>query len=82
MKNKLLNTNQLAKVLGISSKTLSAYRRDGTGPEYVKLGHLVRYQMEDVQAWLEEKKKPVISLRELKRERTKNAMAVLQKNFR
>lgn len=49
---KLLTTKELAKYLGIGESTLLQYRFDGTGPAYIKLGHLVRYRMSDVEAWL------------------------------
>lgn len=49
---KLLTTKELAKYLGIGESTLLQYRFDGTGPAYIKLGHLVRYRTSDVEAWL------------------------------
>ena len=49
---KLLTTKELAKYLGIGESTLLQYRFDGTGPAYIKLGHLVRYKISDVEAWL------------------------------
>ena len=49
---KLLTTKELAKYLGIGESTLLQYRFDGTGPSYIKLGHLVRYRISDVEAWL------------------------------
>jgi len=56
MQSKLLSTEQLATYLGIAKSTILQYRRDGTGPQYIKLGHLVRYKQDDVEAWLEAKK--------------------------
>ena len=44
---KLLTTKELAESLGIACSTLIQYRKDGTGPIYIKLGHLVRYKKED-----------------------------------
>lgn len=49
---KLLTTKELAKYLDIGESTLLQYRFDGTGPAYIKLGHLVRYRISDVEAWL------------------------------
>lgn len=49
---KLLTTKELAKYLGIGESTLLQYRFEGTGPAYIKLGHLVRYKISDVEAWL------------------------------
>ena len=56
MNNNLLTTQQLAEYLGVAVSTLIQYRRDGNGPIYIKLGHLVRYRMQDVERWLDEKK--------------------------
>lgn len=53
--NKLLTTQQLADYLGVAVSTLVQYRRDGVGPAYIKLGHLVRYRMSDIENWLESK---------------------------
>lgn len=53
--DKLLDTKQLAEYLGIAVSTILQYRADGTGPQYIKLGHLVRYRISDVEAWLEAK---------------------------
>ncbi len=55
MNNNLLTTQQLAEYLGVAVSTLIQYRRDGNGPTYIKLGHLVRYRMQDVESWLEAK---------------------------
>ncbi|MDR1112414.1 MAG: helix-turn-helix domain-containing protein [Bacteroidales bacterium] len=55
MKEKLLNTKNLAEFLGISAATIIQYRRNGNGPEYIKLGRLVRYRNMDIEAWLETK---------------------------
>lgn len=43
-----------AQELGVSVRTLSAWRSSGryTLP-YVKVGRLVRYRQEDVRAWLQ-----------------------------
>ncbi len=53
--DKLLDTKQLADYLGIAVSTILQYRADGTEPQYIKLGHLVRYRVSDVEAWLEAK---------------------------
>ncbi len=55
MNNNLLTTQQLAEYLGVAVSTLIQYRRDGNGPVYIKLGHLVRYRMQDVERWLDDK---------------------------
>jgi len=54
---KLLTTEELAKLLGMATYTLHKYRTQGLGPKYVKLGRLVRYNIDDVQEWINEKTK-------------------------
>jgi excisionase family DNA binding protein len=39
-----LNENQAAEYLGVSVRTLQAWRVRGGGPPYVKIGRSVRYQ--------------------------------------
>ena len=51
----LMTTKQLAEYLGIAVSTILQYRATGTGPNYIKLGHLVRYRQKDVDLWLEQK---------------------------
>lgn len=45
--------NALAAELRVSVKTLQAWRLKGEGPPFVKLGRAVRYNKDDVLAWLE-----------------------------
>ncbi len=44
----------LAEKLGISRRTLQAWRGKGGGPPFVKVGAAVRYRWRDVEAWLDE----------------------------
>jgi hypothetical protein len=39
---------------GPSPRTLERWRKDGAGPAYIKVGHLVRYRESDVERWLDE----------------------------
>ena len=39
-----LNENQAANLLGVSVRTLQAWRVRGGGPAFVKMGRAVRYQ--------------------------------------
>lgn len=49
----LLTQKDAARLLGLSVRTLERHRHAGTGPAYVRLGHLIRYRQNDVAAWLE-----------------------------
>ena len=53
----LLDTAAAARLLGLSPKTLEAYRLRGSGPAYYKAGR-VRYRREDLLAWLEAHRRP------------------------
>jgi hypothetical protein len=41
-----------AKLLGISVSILNSWRQTGEGPDYIKVGTLVRYHPDDLQRWL------------------------------
>ncbi len=43
-----LNENQAAEFLGVSVRTLQAWRVRGGGPRYVKIGRSVRYQRREL----------------------------------
>ncbi|WP_442577578.1 helix-turn-helix transcriptional regulator [Mesorhizobium sp. ASY16-5R] len=50
----LLNTQQTAEKIGKSTSWLNHSRQTGDGPQYLKIGHAVRYRPQDVDAWLEQ----------------------------
>lgn len=47
-----LTTEEAARLVGLSRKTLEAKRLTGEGPRFLKLGRSVRYRREDIDAWL------------------------------
>lgn len=50
----LLTPDQVAAALGLSHRTLAAWRSSRRNPlPYVKVGSRVRYRRQDVAAWLE-----------------------------
>ena len=50
----LLTPDQVATALGLSHRTLAAWRSSARNPiPYVKVGSRVRYRRQDVAAWLE-----------------------------
>ena len=50
---KLVNEKEAAKFLGLSVRTLQAWRLQGKGPKWKKLGRAVRYALPDLEAFLE-----------------------------
>ena len=51
MSSQTLNPSQLAQRWEISEKTLERWRKEGTGPVFIKLGALVRYRVIDIEAF-------------------------------
>ena len=49
----LMNQQEVAEVLGVSTKTLESWRCRKTGPEYFKLGRLARYRWSDVMIFIQ-----------------------------
>jgi Helix-turn-helix domain len=49
-----LNEAQAAQILGLSVRTLQAWRVRGGGPPYVKVGRAVRYQRRVLAAFQEQ----------------------------
>jgi predicted DNA-binding transcriptional regulator AlpA len=46
-----LRTQEAAKILGLSRRTLEKHRSYGTGPQFLKLGGRVVYKIEDLHSW-------------------------------
>ncbi|WP_428521991.1 helix-turn-helix transcriptional regulator [Roseibium sp.] len=51
----LLNETKAAEYLGLSVRTLQAWRVRGGGPTFVKAGRAVRYRPDDLNAWINER---------------------------
>jgi predicted DNA-binding transcriptional regulator AlpA len=49
----LLTEHDVARIAGVSVATLRRWRLSGVGPKCLKVGVLVRYRPEDLQAWIE-----------------------------
>lgn len=46
-----LDTQQAARHLGLSAKTLSRYRVSGDGPMFHRFGRRIRYLRDDLKDW-------------------------------
>ena len=49
----LLNTRQVAELLGVSMSFLEERRVDGEGPRVTRLGRACRYAVRDIKLWLQ-----------------------------
>jgi predicted DNA-binding transcriptional regulator AlpA len=52
----LLTTSETADRLGIRSELLAQWRYQRTGPPFHRLGRLVRYDLNEIDAWLEDQR--------------------------
>ena len=50
--SRFLTTDEAAGIVGMTPRTLAAYRHTGRGPFYLKLGSAVRYRLQDLEAWV------------------------------
>lgn len=51
--SRMLNTNEAAQFLGLAVETLEGWRTRRKGPDFFKVGGLVKYKECDLVAWLE-----------------------------
>ena len=52
-----LNTEEAARWVGLSPKTLARYRVTGEGPVYHLVGRRVRYLREDLDVWMKTRRR-------------------------
>ena len=55
--DQLLTEKEAAELICYSQRALQNWRIRGGGPEYIKIGRLVRYQRRDVEAFIQERKR-------------------------
>lgn len=48
----LMTPAGLAEYLGVTGEVLRTWRHRGTGPDWIKVGHEVRYRPAAVEEWL------------------------------
>ena len=49
---RMLRTQEAARLVGLSFRTLEKYRTRGTGPTYIRIGGRVVYTPDDLMAWV------------------------------
>ena len=52
----LQDESAISKLLDCEVKTLQAWRCRGGGPPFIRVGRLVRYRPQDVEAWIESRR--------------------------
>jgi predicted DNA-binding transcriptional regulator AlpA len=50
---KALDEKQTARIMGVAVQTLRNWRHQRKGPSYIKMGRSVRYQLNDIQEYLD-----------------------------
>lgn len=56
----MLSTNEAAARIGKSPSWVNKSRMTGTGPVYLKIGAGVKYRPEDLDAWLEARRRTAV----------------------
>ena len=53
MSPKLINTKEAAAILGVKKNTMEGWRLRGEGPRFRKIGSLVKYTENDINAYID-----------------------------
>lgn len=53
LSNRFISERDAADYLGVSVKTVQAWRAKGDGPKFAKFGRAVRYQLNELTRWAE-----------------------------
>lgn len=56
----LVTPHELGAMLGVETRLLAEWRIQGRGVTYEKIGHLVRYRMQDVRAYRDSRRRRVV----------------------
>lgn len=56
LSSELMDTKELAELLGLNEMTLYNWRREGKGPPYIRVGRRIRYKRADVDEWLQKER--------------------------
>ena len=53
MAKQWLTAAQVEEMTGIKEKTLANWRSQGRGPQYHKVGKIIRYALEEIERWMQ-----------------------------
>lgn len=51
--SEIFDETEAAQFLRVSTRTLQSWRVSGRGPEFIKVGRVVRYRRETLETWLD-----------------------------
>ena len=51
--DRVLDQKEVAKLLGVSTRTLERHRLTGTGPQFTRIGRLIRYRQCDLAEYVD-----------------------------
>ncbi len=54
--SRILRTRKAASYVGLSASTLEKMRLSGDGPRFVRLGRVVGYDVQDLDAWIDQRR--------------------------
>ena len=49
----IVSESEAARRLDVSVSGLRKWRRERSGPQFIRIGRLIRYSLDDIQIWLE-----------------------------
>ncbi len=52
--DRIITEREAAKLAGWSCDALIKWRREGRGPQYIRVGRSIRYRLSDLLDWIEE----------------------------
>jgi len=53
IENRLMPEREAARLAGFSIAAFIKWRREGRGPQYIRVGRSIRYRVIDLLAWIE-----------------------------
>ena len=53
MDKKYLTPVDVEEMLGVKQQTLAHWRSQGKGPQYIKVGKVIRYSLDELERWIQ-----------------------------
>jgi len=52
MLKKYLTSAEVEEMIGVKQQTLAHWRSQGKGPQYIKIGKVIRYALDELEKWI------------------------------